>query len=120
MKQIKLIALFLAGFAISATAQQKKPITVKISTPTVQCEECKKRIENFMKYEEGVTKVDVNFKSKVTTVTFMSDRTNIENVKTGIANAGYDADDIKANEDSYKKLPTCCKRPEDGGGHKKP
>jgi copper chaperone CopZ len=120
MKQLKLFALFLAGFVLSATAQQKKPVTVKINTPTVQCDECKKRIENFLKYEDGVTKVDVNYKSKVTTVTFLPDQTNIENVKTGIANVGYDADDVKANEDSYKKLPTCCKRPEDGGGHKKP
>ena len=119
MKQVKLIALFLAGFAVSAIAQQKKPITVKISTPTVQCEECKKRIEDYMKVEEGVTKINVDFKNKVTTVTYLADRTNIENIKTGIANAGYDADDVKANEDSYKRLPKCCKRTEDGGGHPK-
>ena len=42
--------------------------------------------------------------------------TNIENVKTAIANAGYDADDVKADEGAYKKLPKCCKKPEDGGG----
>jgi hypothetical protein len=42
----------------------------------------------------------------------------VENIKTAIANAGYDADDVKANPDSYKMLPKICRRPEDGG-HKK-
>jgi mercuric ion binding protein len=51
-------------------------------------------------------------------VTYLADRTNPENIKTAIANAGYDADDVKANDDSYKMLPKTCKRPEDGG-HKK-
>jgi hypothetical protein len=52
-------------------------------------------------------------------VKFFSDRTNIENVKTAIANAGYDADNVTAEEEAYKRLPTCCKKPEDGGGMEK-
>lgn len=113
MKKITFILALVLGFVWQANAQQKKPVTAKIATPTVQCEQCKKTIENFMKHEEGVTKVNVDYKRKVTTVTYFGDRTNIENVKTAIANAGYDADDVKANDDSYKKLPTCCKKPED-------
>jgi copper chaperone CopZ len=115
----KMFFLFLlAGLSLNATAQQKKPVTVKIQTPTALCEECKKRIEEYLKYEDGITKVVVNPRGKYTTVTYFADRTNIENVKTAIANAGYDADDVKANEDSYKLLPKTCKKPEDGG-HKK-
>lgn len=113
MKKILFLILFIGGTSWSAVAQQKKPVTVKIATPTVQCEQCKKRIENYMKREDGITKVVVNYKRKETTVTYLPDRTNVENVKTGIANAGYDAGEIKANEDSYKELPTCCKKPED-------
>ena len=56
-------------------------------------------------------KVDV--KKKTTTVTWIADRTNIENIKTMIANAGYDADDVTADEDAYKRLPACCKKPEE-------
>jgi copper chaperone CopZ len=116
MKKILLfnLVLFLGISALSA--QQKKPITVKISTPAVQCEECKVRVENYLKYEEGVTKVVADFRKKQTTITYLADRTNIENIKTAIANAGFDADDVKAEDGAYKKLPPCCKRPEDGGG----
>ena len=101
-----LVVLFSLG-------QQQKPITVKINTPTVQCEKCKKRIEDYMKVEEGVLKTIVDFKQKRTTVTYLMDRTNLENIKTAIANAGYDAEDIKADKDIYAKLPTCCKKPAD-------
>lgn len=77
---------------------------------------CKDRIERFMFREEGVTKTVVDFKRKTTKVTYWTDRTNIENVKTAIANVGYDAEDVTANTESYNKLPKCCKKPEDGGG----
>ena len=100
-------------FGLFSFGQQQKPVTVKINTPTVQCEKCKKRIEDYMKVEEGVLKTVVDFKQKRTTVTYLLDRTNLENIKTAIANAGYDAEDIKADKDTYAKLPTCCKKPGD-------
>ena len=121
MKRTLILALAIFGVASIGFGQAKKKAiqTVTIQTPTVQCDMCKKRIEEYMIREEGVQKVNVDYKKKVTKVTFVSDRTNIENVKTAIANVGYDADDIKANEESYNKLPLCCKKPEDGGGMKK-
>jgi periplasmic mercuric ion binding protein len=111
MKQIVLLFLVVFGCSSVSMAQQKKPVTVKIQTPTAQCEECKTRIEEYLKFEEGVTKVVVYYRSKYTMVTYLTDRTNIENIKTAIANIGYDADDVAANEDSYKKLPKTCKHP---------
>ncbi|KIC90137.1 heavy-metal-associated domain-containing protein [Flavihumibacter sp. ZG627] len=117
----KIFMLVLALFAIGGTgmAQAKKALqTVTISTPTVQCESCKKKIESFLLREDGVTKATVDYKRKQAKVSFYTDRTNVENIKTAIANVGYDADDVTANEESYKKLPKCCKKPEDGGGMK--
>lgn len=117
----KMIALFLllGGLVSIASAQQKAAQTVTIKTPTVQCESCKNRIEKYMSHEEGIVKCSVDYKKKITTVTFLTDRTNIENIKALIANVGYDADDVTAEPDAYKRLPTCCKKTEDGGGHKK-
>jgi len=120
MKKLFVLSIALAGFAVAGFSQAKKPVqTVTIKTPTVQCGMCKKAIEEYMIRETGVQKVTVDYKRKTTKVTFVSDRTNIENIKTGIANVGYDADDVTANEESYKDLPKCCKKPEDGGGMKK-
>jgi copper chaperone CopZ len=107
----KFILLLMLGFAIGANAQQKKPITVTINTPSVQCDMCKNKIEDYLKYEDGVTKVVVNPKQKKTVVTYLTDRTNLNNIKTAIANVGYDAEEIKAAKDAYDKLPSCCKKP---------
>jgi periplasmic mercuric ion binding protein len=93
--------------SINSFAQFKKPVTVQIKTPQAACVECKDKIEKFMKVEEGVAKIVVDI---------LSDRTNIENIKTAIANLGFDADDVTANKETYKRLPICCKRVEDGGG----
>ena len=117
MKHLILLAVIVAGTATVGFGQAKKGLqTVTISTPTVQCEMCKERIEKYMKREDGVAKVNVDYKKKKTKVTYYAERTNIENIKTAIANVGYDADDVTANEESYKELPKCCKKPEDGGG----
>jgi copper chaperone CopZ len=108
------------GMSILAFAQTKTQLTAKIATPTVQCDMCKQRIETYLKRYDGVTYVNVNVKKKETTVKYLTDRTNIEILKTAIVNAGYDADDIAANPESYKQLPKCCKKPEDGGGKNHP
>ena len=116
MKKFLFLTIAIAGFSVFVSAQTKPVQTAKIKTPTVQCDMCKERIETYLKRYDGVTYVNVNVKRKETTVKFLTDRTNIENIKTAIANAGYDADDVPANPDSYKGLPKCCKKPEDGGG----
>ena len=112
MKAFTLTLFSLIGLATLSFAQQKAVDKVVIQTPTVQCEECKERIENYLKREPGVSVVKVDYKKKTTTITFLTDRNNIEQLKTAIANAGYDADDITADEEAYKKLPKCCKKPE--------
>ena len=100
----------------TAFAQTKAMQTAKISTPTVQCEMCKTKIESYLKRYDGVINVNVNYKRKEATVKYLTDRTNEEVIKAAIANAGYDANEIKANPEAYKALPKCCKKPEDGGG----
>lgn len=120
MKQIVLLAGLLLAGVLTSQAQTKALQTAKIKTPNALCEACKTRIETYLKRIDGVQMVNVNIRRGETTVKFLTDRTNIEEIKTAIANQGYDADDITANEESYKKLPITCKKPEDGGGHPKP
>ncbi len=104
-----------------AGSAQTKPMLQKIiKTPTALCESCKTRIEAYLKRYDGVIEINVNYKKGETKVKYLTDRTDIEQIKAAIANAGYDADDIPAAEDAYKRLPKTCKKPEDGGAHPKP
>ena len=119
MKQLILTLTIISSLSLSATSQVKRVETAKIKTPTVQCQTCKEKIETYLKRYDGIGVVQVNYRTKETTVKYYTDRINIEEIKTAIANAGYDADDVAANPDSYNRLPQCCKKPEDGGGKKK-
>lgn len=110
MKAIKLTFIALFGLFVTATAQQKVADKAVIKTPTVGSEYCQQTLELFLRREYGITSVKVDLKKKTTTVTWLTDRTNIETIKVAIANLGFDADDIEAEEYAYKRLPKECKR----------
>ena len=110
MKAISLSFLsVLCIISVGFGQQQKVSGKAVIKTPTVLCDKCKDRVEFFISHEVGVTSVKVNIKQKTTTVTWLNDRTTLENIKVAIANLGYDADDIEAEEGSFKRLPKECK-----------
>ena len=111
MKSIKLTLLALVGLVSIDFAQQKAVQKVVIKTPSVQCEMCKDRIEKYLSREPGITAVKVDYKKKTTTVSYLTDRNDLDQIKTAIANIGYDSDDVAAEETSYAKLPKCCKKP---------
>lgn len=119
---MKIFISLAACLAISyfGSAQVKPVLAAKISTPTIGCEDCKTRLETYLKRYDGIAFILVNWRRKEVTVKYVTDRINIEEIKTAIANAGYDADDIPATEDAYKRLPRTCKKPGDGGPSKVP
>lgn len=118
----KIIPLFFGFvvFTVAGNAQVKPVMTAIIKTPNALCENCKKRIESYVKPYDGVAEILVNYRKGETRVKYITDRINIEEIKAYIANCGYDADDVPAAEDAYKRLPLTCKKFEDGGGHPKP
>ena len=108
MKKIY-ISITLCLLAVTAVLAQQKPIAkAVINTPTVQDEACKDRIERHLFKEDGIATIKADYRRHIVTVTYYKDRTNIENIKTSLANLGYDADDVTADEDAYKRLPKTC------------
>lgn len=120
MKKIFFAALAVIGLSVATQAQTKAVLSATIKTPNALCENCKTRIETYLKRYDGVLEINVNYRKGETKVKYVTDRTDIEQIKTAIANCGYDADDVPATEDAYNRLPKTCKKFEDGGGHPKP
>ena len=106
--------------SITSQAQVKPVQTITIKTPEILCEACKVRVETYLKRHDGLLEVLVNFRKGETRVKFISDRTDIEQIKTAIANCGFDADDVTAEPSAYQRLPKSCKKKADGGGHPAP
>lgn len=97
--------------ALQATAQAQKYVeTARIKTSVEKCPICKKLIEDYFKREPGIRYINVNSHNKIVTVRYFSDRTNLSNIRTAIANLGFDADTVQANQEAYNRLPMCCKR----------
>ena len=105
--------LTLTGICIAfiSFGQQKASGKAVINTPGVHCEMSRDKIEKYLARQYGVSSVKVDYKKKITTVAWLTDRTNIEEIKASIANTGYDADDVSAEEGAYKRLPACCRKP---------
>ena len=112
MKAIQMTLMALFVMVAGAFAQQKVAGKAVISIPRAQCEKCKERIELYLLRQYGVGSVNVNWRKRNATVTWYNDRTDIEQIKTHIANCGYDADDVTADETAQKNLPPTCKHPQ--------
>ena len=108
MKHLLLAIIALTTFTTASTAQKKAVQKAVIQTPGVQDEACKTRIDNFLVHEYGVSSVKTDWRKHTVTVQWYTDRTNIENIKTALANMGYDADDVTAEPEAYKSLPVTC------------
>ena len=114
----KLICMLAIIMSVLVSHAQVKPmVTQVIKVPQALCQQCKDRIESQLKRYDGVLEIVVNFRKGEAKVKFLTDRTDIEQIKTAISNSGYDADDVLANPDSYARLPKTCKKTEDGGLH---
>ena len=110
MKFFRLFLFALIAFSFSAAAQQKVNDKAVIKTPGLLCEECKAKVEQALFKQYGILSVKVDVKKLTTTVAWVTDRTDIEQIKTMIANAGFDADDVLAEPSVYKRLPACCRK----------
>ncbi|GGD48127.1 hypothetical protein GCM10011514_10160 [Emticicia aquatilis] len=95
--------------SLSMANFQEPPVKVKIKTSAI-CEMCKERIEKQLAFTKGVSESNLDLKEKVVTVTFNPKKTDATKIKQAINDAGYDADETIANEKSYEKLPSCCKK----------
>ena len=115
MKNIIAIILvgLLSSFSTNIKAQKVNKTEEIIIKTSTQCGMCKERIEKAMAYEKGVvsSKLDVN--KQLFTVVYKPTKTSPEKIKEAISKVGYDADNVKADENAYAKLPGCCQK----GGH---
>jgi periplasmic mercuric ion binding protein len=109
LKFLQTTIIALLAFCFTATAQQKVAGKAIIKTPGMHCDLDKDKIEKSLFKQYGITSYKANLKLKNITVTWLTDRTDIEQIKTMIANVGYDADDVTAEESVQKKLPEGCK-----------
>lgn len=124
MKRILTTLLLTAALYVTAGAQQQKPEWVTIKSANLKCWECKERLDKYLLKEKGITESGIvqwkiNLLQGEIKVQYLPNYVTPDAVRISLNNAGFDADNEKAEPDAYKKLPSACKRAEDGGGPQK-
>jgi len=94
---------------------EKKTETVKVYG---NCGMCETRIEKAAKGVDGVKEAEWDKEKKELTITFDPDVTNLETIEKEIAAVGHDTESVKAKDEIYEALHSCCKydRPEEKYG----
>jgi periplasmic mercuric ion binding protein len=109
---VRVAALLVAGIGVdcgeSGNHRNASVQEVNIRVEGARCEMCARSIAEAVESIEGVESVNVDLEKKVATVEYIPDRTDIASLETAIANAGYDANDAKRNQQAYEALPSCC------------
>jgi len=100
-----LVILFVGLFA-GASVGQTQEVVIETSS---ECGACKKRIEEKLNYTAGIKFAELDVPTKELTVRFSTKKISLAEIKKIISEIGYDADEVKANPTSVKKLPACCK-----------
>ncbi len=110
-----LVALAMAPLLFACGGNEPQAGEVK-ETFTVygNCGMCKKTIEQSLDGVKGVSSAEWNMDNDNMTVVFDTSKISLKDVKQKIAAVGYDMDDVRASDDVYNKLHSCCQyeRPE--------
>lgn len=106
MKLKKLAGIFiLAQLIISGVAQaQVEKAVLKVAG---NCSMCKKTIESAADVK-GVKSFSWNAEMHELSLEFDSNKTTLDKIAKGIANAGYDNQMYRASDKAYENLHRCC------------
>lgn len=99
------ITLLLSFTSCDAQIKNAKTETVKIYG---NCGMCEDRIEKAGNLK-NVAKVDWDVDTKMAAITFDAKQTNQDAILKRIALSGHDSDQFLAPNDTYSKLPGCCR-----------
>lgn len=112
-----LLTLILTAFAVILTSVNamagNETITIKTQiycSHCLQCGSCGKNINDHIRENAGVKKVEVDAKANTITVTYDAAKTNPDKIRKAVNDAGYDADDKKAPAAAVNSLDGCCKK----------
>lgn len=108
MKKI-MIVLFISLIGFASQAQEKKNKNAKKDIEVKgNCEMCKKRIEKAAFSISGVKSATWNPDDKILHVIVNEEKADALQIQKAVAKVGHDTKDVRATDEDYEKLHTCC------------
>jgi copper chaperone CopZ len=109
MKQITIsvMMIMMLTFITRSVSAQSKTTQTDTLTISGNCSQCKQRIEDAA-YVKGVKSAVWNTQTKVLTVVYNAEKTDMDKIAAAVAKAGHDSRKHTSADKDYKKLPACC------------
>jgi periplasmic mercuric ion binding protein len=107
----KLVVVMLILFAgISVQAQEKKSKNAKYELEVKgNCGDCKKRIEKAAYGVKGVKSAEWHADHQDLHLVIDENKCSLDDVRKAVAGSGHDTDTLKATDEAYDGLHSCCK-----------
>lgn len=96
MKNLKRIILLLSIILITNTSYADKKGTALVTYKVeMDCQSCVNKIKRIISFEKGVKNLDVDFGTKLVTITYKTKATNKEKLKKALEKMGYKTEEQK-------------------------
>lgn len=106
-KIIVVLILVFTGFTVQAQEIKNKNAKVEFHV-SGNCEMCKKRIEKAALSVSGVKSADWHMDCGTLNLIVNEQKTDLLTIQKAIAKVGHDTNEVKALQEDYEKLHTCC------------
>ena len=101
MKKLVLLA-FALFLAVLVQAQTKKEV-VFTTEPEIHCESCVKKIKDNLRFEKGVKAINPDLNTKLVTVQYDSEKTDIDKLIKAFDRIKYKATVVEPKENKEEK-----------------
>jgi mercuric ion binding protein len=103
------LGMLLLFVTLSIKAQDKKSKNAKYNVEVNgNCEQCKKRIEKAAFSVSGVKSAEWHMDDHMLHLIINEEKCSVLDVEKAIAKIGHDTNNVKAEDEVYAKLHSCC------------
>ena len=82
-------------------AKDIRVVVFKVSQ--MHCEKCEKKVKDNMRFEKGLKDIATEVKTKMVTITYDAEKTNVKNLQAGFNKFNYEAEFVKETKKDDQK-----------------
>ncbi|WP_291530034.1 heavy-metal-associated domain-containing protein [Bacteroides sp. UBA939] len=103
MKTKRLLTAFAVVLLSVATVMAKDIRTAVFKVSQMSCENCVRKINHNIRFEKGVKEFSTDLKTKMVTITYDAEKTDVNKLKAGFKKFDYEAEFVKEVKPEEKK-----------------